>query len=163
VGSPPPLPVAVVDIDGVVADVRHRLGLLAERPKRWDAFFAAAPEDATLPEGVALVLALRQEHEVVWLTGRPERNRAITESWLRKHGLPLGRLLMRRDDDRRPARHGKREALRALSTERRIALVVDDDPAVVRELQADGFPVRQATWLPHSSTLRKAQNVDGET
>lgn len=158
-----PRPAAVIDIDGVVADVRHRLGLIAAPPKQWDAFFAAAGEDPTLPEGVALVLALRHDHDVVWLTGRPERNRDLTTQWLVRHGLPTAPLLMRRDDDHRPARHAKREALRALATGRRIALVVDDDPVVVRHLQADGFPVRQATWLPHSSTMRTAQQREGRT
>ena len=35
-------PLAIVDIDGVVADVRHRLHHLDRRPKNWSAFFAAA-------------------------------------------------------------------------------------------------------------------------
>jgi hypothetical protein len=34
---------------------------------------------------------------------------------------------------------------------------------VVALLQADGFPVRLADWLPHSSTLRAAQERDGRT
>ncbi len=37
--------VAVFDIDGVLADVRHRLHHVAARPKDWDAFFGAAPQD----------------------------------------------------------------------------------------------------------------------
>ena len=37
--------VAVVDIDGVVADVRHRLHHVADRPKDWRSFFAAAADD----------------------------------------------------------------------------------------------------------------------
>ena len=43
---------AVFDIDGVVADVRHRLHHLERR--RWLRFFEAADEDTVLPEGAAL-------------------------------------------------------------------------------------------------------------
>ena len=70
---------------------------------------------------------------------------------------------MRSDDDLRPARYVKREVLRRLSRTRRIASVLDDDPAVVRMLASDGWPVELATWLPHSSTLQDAQERHGRT
>jgi hypothetical protein len=146
-------PVAVVDIDGVVADVRHRLHLIEAPTKDWEGFFAAATKDPPLPEGLALVLALKHDHDVVWLTGRPEHTRADTVTWLAQHG----------DDDRRPARHGKRDVVRELSTRRRIAIIIDDDPSVVRHLAEAGFQVRLAEWLPHSSTLRSAQERLGRT
>jgi phosphatidate phosphatase APP1 len=156
-------PLAVIDIDGVVADVRHRLHLIESRPKRWDAFFAASAADPPLETGLALVRELAADHDVVWLTGRPERNRDLTERWLAAHGLPDGTLLMRRERDFRPAREAKRDQLRRLRRDREIAVVVDDDPAVVATLAEDGFPVRLADWLPHSSTLRKAQEQEGRT
>ncbi|MFL6129939.1 MAG: hypothetical protein ACJ73E_12850 [Mycobacteriales bacterium] len=156
-------PLAVIDIDGVVADVRHRLHLIESRPKRWDEFFDRSADDPPLDTGVALVRELATDHDVVWLTGRPERNRRLTEAWLAAQGLPDGTLLMRRDRDFRPAREAKREQLRRLRADREIAVVVDDDPEVVATLSRDGFPVRLADWLPHSSTLRKAQERDGRT
>ena len=42
---------AVFDIDGVLADVRHRLHHLQARPQRWEAFFLAADRDPLLEEG----------------------------------------------------------------------------------------------------------------
>ena len=51
----PTLPsVVVFDVDGVLADVRHRLRHVERKPKDWPAFFAAMGDDAPLPEGVAL-------------------------------------------------------------------------------------------------------------
>ena len=50
-----PRPLAIIDLDGVVADARHRLHHLETRPKDWDAFFAAAVDDDAHPEGVAIV------------------------------------------------------------------------------------------------------------
>jgi hypothetical protein len=156
-------PVAVIDVDGVVADVRHRLRYLRQRPGDWDAFFAAATADPPLPAGVDLVLGLVAEHDVVWLTGRPERSRADTERWLRSQGLPVETLRMRPDDDRRSAKVFKRAELRRLGATRRVAVVVDDDPAVVSLLQDDGWPVLHANWLPYEDTLRDAQEVEGRT
>jgi len=156
-------PLAVFDIDGVLADVRHRLHHLQARPQRWNAFFVAADRDPLLEEGAKRLRAAQAEHDVVYLTGRPERNRALTQAWLAQHGLPTGPLNMRPDDDHRPARWVKRETLRRLARSRTIASVLDDDPAVVATLEADGWPVELATWLPHSSTLQSAQEQQGHT
>jgi hypothetical protein len=158
-----PRPLAVVDIDGVVADVRHRLHYIEGRPRQWDRFFAAAADDPPLPEGVELVRALAADHDVLWLTGRPERNRRLTTAWLAAQGLPTEPLLMRPNRDFRPARMTKRDELRRLRADRRIAVVVDDDPDVVDLLAADGFPTRLADWLPHTSRLHDAQESDGRT
>jgi hypothetical protein len=156
-------PLAVFDIDGVLADVRHRLHHLQARPQRWEAFFTAADRDPLLAEGAARLRAAQAEHDVIYLTGRPERNRPLTRTWLARHGLPTGPLHMRPDRDHRPARWVKRETLRRLATSRTIASVLDDDPAVVATLAADGWPVELATWLPHSSTLQTAQEQQGRT
>ncbi|WP_232662461.1 phosphatase domain-containing protein [Pseudonocardia sp. TRM90224] len=156
-------PVAVFDIDGVLADVRHRLHHLEARPQRWERFFQTADRDPTLPEGVERLRATLEDHDVIYLTGRPERNRRLTERWLARHGLPTGPLIMRPDDDFRPARWLKREVLRHIAATRTVASVLDDDPAVVRVLEEDGWPVELATWLPHSSTLRQAQERRGRT
>ncbi|MBA3955457.1 MAG: hypothetical protein H0X58_02180 [Acidimicrobiia bacterium] len=50
--DPAPRPLAVVDIDGVLADVGHRLHFLDRRPKDWKGFFAAARTDPPHPEGI---------------------------------------------------------------------------------------------------------------
>jgi phosphoglycolate phosphatase-like HAD superfamily hydrolase len=156
-------PVAVFDIDGVLADVTHRLHYLQSYPQRWDRFFTAADRDPLLAEGAARLRAALVGHDVIYLTGRPERSRQLTKRWLRRHGLPTGPLLMRADDDYRPARWMKREALRGLAEARSVVSVLDDDPAVVEYLAADGWPVELATWLPHSSTLQRAQERQGRT
>lgn len=154
-------PLAVFDIDGVLADVSHRLHFLDVH--RWEKFFAAAHADPLLDEGAQRLREAQSDHDVVYLTGRPERNRRLTERWLAGHGLPTGPLFMRADDDLRPARYVKREVLRLLAEEREVAMMIDDDPAVVRLLESDGWPIELATWLPHSSTLQDAQENQGRT
>ncbi|WP_308282554.1 phosphatase domain-containing protein [Pseudonocardia nigra] len=154
---------AVFDIDGVLADVTHRLHHLDARPQRWERFFQAADRDPLLTEGAERLRKALVDHDVIYLTGRPERNRRLTERWLARHDLPTGPLVMRDDDDYRPARYLKRAVLRRLATVREVVSVLDDDPAVVATLEADGWPVELATWLPHSSTLQSAQEDKGRT
>jgi phosphoglycolate phosphatase-like HAD superfamily hydrolase len=139
---------AVFDIDGVLADVRHRLHHVASRPKDWDAFFGAAPEDPALPEGLAAVTtAAAAGNVVIYLTGRPERCRADTLAWLAAQGLPPGDLFMRDDSDRRPARLTKVATLRRLARRFRIDVFVDDDAAVVQATRTAGFRVLHADWM----------------
>ncbi len=156
-------PCVVLDIDGVLADVRHRLRHVAARPKDWDAFFAAAPQDPLLEVGATFAREAASSHELVYLTGRPERTRDDTQAWLEMHDLPPGRLIMRREGDRRPAVLTKTQALRRLNRERRVELVIDDDPAVVDAITKAGFPARLADWMPRDEVLNNAQERDGRT
>jgi hypothetical protein len=160
-GDGAPSTVAVFDIDGVVADVRHRLHHL-DRHRSWGAFFAAADRDGLLPEGARLVADLAGQHEIVWLTGRPEWLRDVTSTWLAENGLPRGELFLRPPGDYRPAPLYKLDVLRRLSS-RRIAAFVDDDDEVVNAALQAGIPAVLADWVPRSRVLRKAQDRDGRT
>ncbi|CAM5640777.1 hypothetical protein ABT382_37025 [Streptomyces pharetrae] len=156
-------PLAVFDLDNTLADTAHRQRFLERRPRDWDAFFAAAPQDPPLPEGVALARESAGECEVVYLTGRPERCRRDTLDWLAAHGLPEGRVYMRRDDDRRPARFTKLAILRRLARTREIRVLVDDDELVCEEAGRAGFTVLQARWATPSGELKAAQEKEGRT
>ena len=140
-------PVAVIDLDGVVADVRHRLQHIEGAAKDWVAFFAGIPDDPVLPEGRAVVDRLATDHELIYLTGRPERTRSDTEAWLRQHRLPHGTLIMRRYAERG----------------RTIAVVVDDDPQVCDAIEKRGWPVLRADWMTRPESLEQAQEDAGRT
>jgi phosphoglycolate phosphatase-like HAD superfamily hydrolase len=156
-------PLAVFDIDGVLADVRHRLRFVENKPKDWDAFFDAAIDDPPLPQGVALARESAKECEVVYVTGRPERCRADTLAWFEQHGLPQGQLSMRRRRDFRPARVAKLELLQRLADERTVAVVVDDDEQVCDAYEGAGFRVLRARWMSEEPVLERAQEDDGRT
>ncbi len=156
-------PLAVIDIDGVLADVRHRLHFLHRRPKDWKGFFAAARSDPPHPEGLALAAELATDHEIVLLTGRPEGCRADTEAWLDEHGIGYDLLVMRPGGDRRPAAEVKVGLLSMLASGRTVGAVVDDDVEVVAAVEAACYPARLATWGRPSEPLRQAQEVEGRT
>ncbi|WP_217552791.1 hypothetical protein [Streptomyces sp. GbtcB6] len=156
-------PVAVFDIDNTLADTAHRQRFLDSRPRDWDAFFAAAPHDPPIAEGIALAVATAEECEIVYLTGRPERCRRDTLDWLAAHGLPEGRVHMRRNADRRPARHTKLEILRRLAERRAVRVLVDDDELVCDAAERAGFTVVRARWADRSAALEQAQEGEGRT
>lgn len=160
-------PLAIVDIDGVVADVRHRLHHLDRRPKDWDGFFAAAGDDPLHEEGRAIVERLQEDHEVVFVTGRPGWLRDVTERWLDEHGLGGHRLVMRPPRDRGPARIVKPQLVARLAEGRTVGIVVDDDEEVLAAMRARGWPVFHADWerraLEEEAALRRAQEDEGRT
>ncbi len=157
-------PIAVIDIDGVLADVRHRLHHIAGRPKDWDSFFAEVDRDPLLAAGArAVAQASADGLRIVYLTGRPERSRSATQAWLERWHLPAGRLVMRSDRDRRPARMFKVEQLERLSAVSDVAFLLDDDDAVCDAAERAGFTVRRADWVDRGEDLRTAQDVTGRT
>jgi hypothetical protein len=159
-------PLAIVDLDGVVADVRHRLRHLERRPKNWAAFFAAARDDAVHPEGVAVVEMLGRDHEVVFLTGRPHHLYDDTVRWLDDHGLGQ-RVVMRPHGDHRPAAVVKLELLEELADGRTVGIVVDDDPLVLDALRRAGYHTFAADWEARPAdadrAMQEAQEQDGRT
>ena len=162
--TPPPAGVvAVVDIDGVLADVRHRLHHLNRSPKDWDGFFGAALEDPPLAEGLRVVRELAAVCEIVYLSGRPERCRSDTLTWFDRHGVPAGELVLRPPHDRRPARLFKVEALDRLAEHRRVSVLVDDDALVCTAARRAGYDVLPATWMGDAPGLADAQETDGAT
>ncbi|RSS73969.1 hypothetical protein [Streptomyces sp. WAC06614] len=156
-------PLAVFDIDNTLSDTAHRQHFLERRPRDWDGFFGAAPQDPPLARGVALALESAAACEVVYLTGRPERCRADTLEWLERHGLPVGRVWMRGDRDRRPARTTKVEVLQKLAGSREVRVLVDDDELVCRAARAAGFRVVHADWAAEAPELEAAQEQEGRT
>ena len=158
-----PRPYAVIDLDGVLADVGHRLHHLQRRPKDWAAFFAGLDDDPLLPEGLAVARRLSEAHRVIYLSGRPERTRARTQGWLGRHDVPPGRVLLRGDQDRRPARVLKVGVLLRLAARAEVAVFVDDDPQVCAAARAAGFTVLEATWARPQPALLEAQERDART
>ncbi len=160
-----PAGVAGFDIDGVLADPRHRLHFLARRPKDWRGFFAAAHADPPLEVGVQMVRELIADGvTIVYVTGRPASLRGVTRRWLTDLGLPDDALHMRARGDFRPAPQVKLEIYRAMAEEFRLDVIVDDDVRVTEVLAEAGLPVRRADWFdPESPVLGEAQDEQGRT
>ena len=158
---------AVIDLDGVMADTRHRMHFIARR-RNWNAFFAAAVDDPPHPEGLAAArTAVEAGLTVLYLSGRPERCRRDTERWLHGHDAPQGKVMLRPSGDHRPADQLKVAMLRNLARRYDLRLLVDDDPRVIAAVQAANPPlvdtVLQADWQPYTPAMSRAQHDAGRT
>lgn len=138
----------IVDIDGTLADLSHRLHFIQQEPKQWDKFFDACGDDAPIHDVIDVVRQIGLYGEelptIVYLTGRPERVRGQTQGWLRKFFLPQGEVIMRKDGDHRPDTIAKRELMeRIISEGGRISGVFEDRPSVCRVWREMGLTVFQ--------------------
>lgn len=138
----------IFDIDGTVANNEHRQYFLEQTPKDWDGFFEAMDKDEPVDSIVDLVLTLGfLGAKIVFCTGRPEKYRNTTFSWLRKYMGEVGlnaTLLMRPDGDFRPDHEVKKEMLDKLRADgHKIWFVVDDRNSVVDMWRSNGVTCLQ--------------------
>ncbi len=99
----------ICDIDGTIADNKHRQHYM-EGKKDWDGFFSEMHLDKPIYQIINKIKILKNSgNEIVFLTGRPEKYRLITENWLKKYFSFEINLLMRKDNDRRNKLEIKKE------------------------------------------------------
>lgn len=60
---------------------------MVRKHKCWNKFFEACKDDSPIQSTIDVVKALSNTWSVVFMSGRPETYREVTESWLNKNGL----------------------------------------------------------------------------
>ncbi len=141
-----PKPTIIFDIDGTLADNSHRQHLVTGGNHNWARFFDEMGDDRPVDHIVTLCCDLHSlsKYEIIILSGRPERYRALTEQWLTWHNIPPVPLLMRVDGDTRPDDEVKEDILNnLLSQGKKISFVVDDRNSVVQMWRRNGVPCLQ--------------------
>jgi len=97
------IPTILFDIDGTLANIEHRTHFVSGKKKDFDAFNEAMVDDVPNEPIVTLLNSLEHKFQIVYVTGRLERYREVTEKFLEgvkqwwTHDLYL---LMRPDDQR---------------------------------------------------------------
>lgn len=140
-GQVEPGPVAVFDVDGVLADVAHRQHLVHGSQRSWNLFFDLCGLDPVLEHGRSLLDQVPEEQRVVLLTARPSRVAPQTLTWLQEHGLRWDLLIMRDYGDYSMARDYKQWSvgeLRAYGFE--LMLAVEDDRRNLTMFEREGIP-----------------------
>jgi hypothetical protein len=137
--------IVIVDIDGTLADVQHRLHHLKGPGKtNWGKFFRDAHKDEPVEIVARWVNNLAPEYTAILITGRPEECRKDTEAWLAKHGIRYRKLHMRSTGDHRPDTIVKKELLEKVGPGR-VAFVIDDRPPVCDMYRECGMRVFQVS------------------
>ena len=145
----------ILDLDGTLADGRHRLHLLPKKDynltESWTEFNLAAIDDTPFTDNITLGNTLYDAgYIVIVLTGRSDIAREITEDWLEKHGVKYHSLIMRSQSDNRKDTQIKEEYLRKIGVER-ILCAFDDLPHVAYHFRAMGITCHLVT---HYEELR---------
>lgn len=132
---------AIVDLDGTICNIDHRLHYVQDGAKNWDAFFEALPDDVPNEAITRMVESLRRDnYEIVLCSGRPEKCRAATLAWLNKHDVYFTTLYMRPDDDTRPDHVVKRQLLAGIREDGfEPFVVIDDRQSVVDMWREEGL------------------------
>ena len=133
----------VCDIDGVLADLVHRLGFIQKPEPEWDAFFEACDGDSPIIPMVSFLREISPLFAIHYLTGRPERTRDKTLAWFQSHGIPMrptDALSMRSDGDHRHDHIVKSELFdKALLQTASIGAVFEDRDSVVEMWRGRGL------------------------
>lgn len=138
----------IVDIDGTIADIDHRVYLLKENTgskesKDWRTFHALADSDKPIHEVIDLVRAMHERGYTIHLaTGRADDQREQTARWLNKHWVPFHTLHMRKAGDWRSDAIVKREFF-SPQVLHRVAFVLEDRKSVTKMWRDLGLRVLQ--------------------
>lgn len=131
----------VCDLDGTVADITSRMDKAGDAPSKRDkkAFQdwlnklqkkSDLLSDTPIRYMQAFITTLSKDYDIVYLTGRDEKYRDVTQRWLFENLFPPGRLYMRPQDDIRPTKQYKEEMMLEVVKIYRDSdiVVLDDDP-----------------------------------
>lgn len=135
----------VVDLDGTLADLSHRLPLIKGDKKQWDEFYSLVGRDSVNIWCSTLMRAMRREgFNVVVVSARPMTVFDATHDWLNRGGVQYGNLyLLRKDEkDHTPDVELKRNWLKAYGKEN-ILFAVDDRQRVVDMWREEGVTCLQ--------------------
>lgn len=137
--------VIISDLDGVLADNRHRLHYLADQDYESFYGYSNVISDSVIPQGNRLLNALTVDEDTdLWfLTGRNDICMPATEEWLRAtwwgkdHHGGCTRVLTRKFDDHRPSQIVKPELMDQImekyAYEHDVSFIfIDDDPENVK-------------------------------
>lgn len=144
--------IAIVDLDGTLADLSHRLRHIEKEPKDWERFHAGYRLDQPYETIIRLSNCIHQHMAPVFIvSGRRGEGRGETLEWLMTHNVMHHTLIMRPPGDRRPDEIFKDEVIRDLmAVGRKPIIAIDDRPVIIALWKMHGIPtltVNEDRWV----------------
>jgi hypothetical protein len=141
--------IVLIDVDGTISKIDHRLYLIKKTPKDWVGFYDAAKEDEPLLDNIKMIKEALAElgAEPVFVTGRSDVIRGPTAAWIYKHFFEtpsaefVHQLYMRKEGDHREDLIIKREIYDTHLLPHDILRVYEDRPSVIRMYKDLGLDV----------------------
>lgn len=158
-------PTIVVDLDGTLANIDHRLNLIKRKNKWFDRFFDLCHKDKPNEWCVRLIqAAVLAGWEVKIVSARPVRLFVKTGEWLIRSGIPsqnVELVLLRGDKDFSKDVDLKRNWLRrSRILKESILFVVDDRQRVVDMWREEGLVCLQCfAWEEFNVETKNKDNV----
>lgn len=147
----------VFDLDGTLADCRHRVHHVRDGNRNWDAFFAECVNDPPIATTFAALGAHDWAgHQVEIWSARSDVVASETRAWLSRHGINPDLLThMRSSGDTQPDVDLKRKWLLARHPDERPNIVYDDRQRVVDMWRDEGITCFQvaADWETDTRTI----------
>lgn len=138
----------IVDLDGTLCDIEHRVHHVQQSSKNWSAFHNGLVDDKINPWCEKLIRAMADhEYQIILLTGRGEEFRDQTLDWLKRHHIAFEHLFMRPKADRRSDYVIKREIYETrIRDYYDVLFVVEDRASVVKMWREIGLVALQCDW-----------------
>lgn len=135
----------IVDLDGTLCDVEHRVHHVRSRPKNWSAFNQAMEQDRPYFWCIELIAAMKARgYKIYFVTGRDENFRKMTTDWLKQHNVDYDELYMRINQDFREDSEVKEEIyVNKIEKNSQVLFVVDDRMSVVERWRKLGLTCLQ--------------------
>jgi hypothetical protein len=120
------------DVDGTLVDVSSIQHLVDEGLRQFDTFHRESVNCP--PHFKVLAIAqglLKEDIDVLAISGRQEHYRALTDYWLAMHSLPLHELILRPNEYDGNRIQFKTEVFANLSLRYHVVAVFDNDPQLI--------------------------------
>lgn len=133
----------IFDIDGTLADHRHRLQYVEKDGKKdWKSFFSEQKDDIPYPHTVLLANLLSKFSAIILITARPECERQTTVEWLTSYKVKYDMLLMRPNDNRLPSVNVKHDLyVKNVQNNFNVLMAFEDDLKVAEMWKTLSVPV----------------------
>lgn len=131
----------IVDLDGTLCDVEHRVHHVQSKPKNWNAFNQSMDLDQPYFWCIELIAAMKARgYKIYFVTGRDENFKQVTTDWLALHNVSYDELHMRKDQDFREDSEVKEEIYHNhIKKNSQVLFVVDDRKSVVERWRELGL------------------------
>lgn len=137
-------PYVLCDLDGTIADIKHRLPYAKGETKDWNKFFSLIYADTVRHHVLKTLVDFYNDGcTIIFVSARPEDYKEETLDWLNKNLLTFAwTLIMRRSGDKRPDTEVKKKMLDTYFPDKsKIRCVIDDRPSVIKMWRENGLTV----------------------
>lgn len=134
----------LVDLDGTLCNIDHRLHFVKNGKKDWKSFFENMNKDTVNDWCRDVMIGMATWDKIVLCSGRPDNWRQITSNWLEENQIEHNELFMRPRNDSREDSLVKEILLDfEILTRYKPSFAIDDRPSVCRMWRSRGIVTLQ--------------------